>query len=254
MGRIISVLSFRRGTGKTSTAANLAAVFASEGRRVAVVDGDVESPAIHILFGLDPDEVTWTFSDYLAGRCAIADTVYDVTDRLGTRLPGSLFLIPATTHYGKVGRELRDGYDVNRFHSGVADLIVGFALEVLLIDTHAGLDAATLYPLAMSDALAILLHPDQQDFQGTGLLVDLARELQVPRMVLIVNEVPEAFEPNALKAQVERTFHCDVAAVLPYADEIMALGSARIFVLELPQHPASALLRDVAAKLLQLGS
>ena len=176
--------------------------------------------------------------------------MYDISERLGTRLPGSLFLIPSTTNYGKLGRGARNSYDVNRLHSGVEELIAGFALEVLLIDTHAGLQAATLFPLAMSDALVIVLRPDQQDFQGTGLLVELARELKVPRTLLIVNDVPEAFEPNALKAQIERAFHCDVAAVLPYADEIMALESARIFVLELPQHRATTLLREVAAKLL----
>jgi len=38
MARIISIHSFRGGTGKSNTTANLAALLAAEGRRVGVVD------------------------------------------------------------------------------------------------------------------------------------------------------------------------------------------------------------------------
>lgn len=48
---IISIHSFRGGTGKSNTTANVAAVLAGEGRHVAVVDTDVQSPGIHVLFG-----------------------------------------------------------------------------------------------------------------------------------------------------------------------------------------------------------
>ena len=52
MARVISVHSFRGGTGKSNIAASLATALALQGRRVAVVDTDIQSPGIHILFGL----------------------------------------------------------------------------------------------------------------------------------------------------------------------------------------------------------
>jgi MinD-like ATPase involved in chromosome partitioning or flagellar assembly len=52
VARIISIHSFRGGTGKSNTAANLAAVLAADGQRVGVIDTDIQSPGIHILFGL----------------------------------------------------------------------------------------------------------------------------------------------------------------------------------------------------------
>ena len=44
MSKIISVHSFRGGTGKSNTTANLAAVLASQGQRVGVIDTDIQPP------------------------------------------------------------------------------------------------------------------------------------------------------------------------------------------------------------------
>ncbi len=48
--RIDSLLP--RGTGKSNLTANLASLVALEGNRVAVVDTDIQSPGIHVPFGL----------------------------------------------------------------------------------------------------------------------------------------------------------------------------------------------------------
>ena len=50
MSKIVSVHSFRGGTGKSNTTANLAALMAVEGNRVGVIDTDIQSPGIHVLF------------------------------------------------------------------------------------------------------------------------------------------------------------------------------------------------------------
>jgi septum site-determining protein MinD len=52
MSKIVSVHSFRGGTGKSNTTANLAALLPRKGHRVGVVDTDIASPGIHVLFGL----------------------------------------------------------------------------------------------------------------------------------------------------------------------------------------------------------
>jgi MinD-like ATPase involved in chromosome partitioning or flagellar assembly len=44
MSRIISVHSFRGGTGKSNAAASVATLLAAEGQRVGVVDTDIQSP------------------------------------------------------------------------------------------------------------------------------------------------------------------------------------------------------------------
>ena len=53
MAKVVSFHSFRGGTGKSNMSANVAALLALDGRRVGVVDADIQSPGIHVLFGLD---------------------------------------------------------------------------------------------------------------------------------------------------------------------------------------------------------
>jgi MinD-like ATPase involved in chromosome partitioning or flagellar assembly len=123
-------------------------------------------------------------------------------------------------------------------------------LDVLLIDTHPGLNEETLLSIAISDALAIILRPDQQDYQGTSVTVEVARKLDVPRLLLIVNKVPSGFDFGDVKTQVEQTYNCKVGAILPHSDEMMTLASAGIFVLRYPDHAITKSLREVAALLI----
>jgi MinD-like ATPase involved in chromosome partitioning or flagellar assembly len=77
----------------------------------------------------------------------------------------------------------------------------------------------------------------------------VARKLDVPRLVLIVNKVPAVFDVADVKTRVEQTYHCDVAAVLPHSDEMMTLASAGIFVQRYPDHPITAALKEVVTQL-----
>ncbi|MHA1909016.1 MAG: P-loop NTPase, partial [Candidatus Thorarchaeota archaeon] len=62
-GRIISIHSFRGGTGKSNIAANLAATAALAGKRVAVMDTDMASPGIHVIFGMGRKKMKYTLND-----------------------------------------------------------------------------------------------------------------------------------------------------------------------------------------------
>ena len=249
MSTIISIHSFRGGTGKSNTTANIATLLALEGKRVGVVDTDIQSPGIHVLFDLDETGVKYSLNDYLWGRCEIKDATYDVTGNLAASIPGRVFLIPSSVRAGEIARVLREGYDVGALNDGFHDLIENAALDALLIDTHPGLNQETLLSIAISDVLAVLLRPDQQDYQGTGVTIEVARRLGVPRMVLLVNKLPPVFNPDEVKARVERTYGCDVIGVLPHSDEMMNLASAGVFVLRYPDHPITASLKQVANSL-----
>lgn len=250
MATIISVHSFRGGTGKSNTTANIAALMADRGKRVGVIDTDILSPGIHVLFGLDEDHIAYSLNDYLWGKCEIRQAAYDVTPEQDRELPGRVFLIPSSIKAGEIARVLREGYDVGLLNDGFHDLIRELDLDVLLIDTHPGLNEETLLSIAISDALVIILRPDQQDYQGTGVTVEVARRLDVPRMDLVVNKLPQVFDPVEVRQRVEEAYDCTVLAVLPHSDEMMALASAGIFAVRFPDHPVTQALRQVVGSLL----
>jgi septum site-determining protein MinD len=244
MARIISVHSFRGGTGKSNTTANLAALMAMAGQRVGVVDTDIASPGIHVLFSMSDIGAGRALNDYLWGRCRIEDTAHDVTASLGPDVRGKVLLIPSSIKAGEIARILREGYDVGLLNDGFHDVIAALRLDALLVDTHPGLNEETLLSMAISDVLVIVLRPDQQDYQGTAVTVEVARKLDVPCLRLIVNKVPAAFNPEEVRALVEQTYGCPVAAVLPHSDEMMVLASGGVFVTRYPNHPLTALYRQ----------
>lgn len=245
MSKILSIHSFRRGTGKSSLTANFALIMAAEGLRVGVVDVNMLSPSLHLLFGLDEDQFQYTLNHFLWEQRPIEEAVYDLTGSLGRPLEGRLFLVPSSSRFGDIARVLREGCDVNLLNHGIQQLATSLDLDALILDTSAGLDETTLLAIAISDILLVILRPDRQDFQGTGIIMDVARELAVPQVMMLVNEAPVAFDPDRVKAQMEETYRCRIGAVLPYLDELMALSSNAIFCVQYPDHPVTAKLKEV---------
>jgi MinD-like ATPase involved in chromosome partitioning or flagellar assembly len=243
---IVSIHSFRGGTGKSNTTANLAALVAARGSRVGVIDADIQSPGIHVLFGLAGDEITKSLNDFLWHDVPIRDVAQDVTERVGVGGAGRIFLIPSSMEQGEITRVLREGYDAQRLTAGLRQLVTELSLDVLFIDTHPGLNEETLLSLVISDGLLIVMRPDRQDFEGTGITARVAKELDVPRIHIVVNKTPGDYDPKEVGARVSATYGCEVAAVLPHSDELMRLASEGVFVLRHPDDPLTALYRVVA--------
>ncbi|HEX2988058.1 MAG TPA: MinD/ParA family protein [Chloroflexota bacterium] len=256
MARIVSIHSFRGGTGKSNTTANLTALLAQAGYRVGVIDTDIQSPGIHVLFGLDEEKMDRSLNDYLWGKCAIEDAAYDVSPlvRMGKGaaavMGGGIHLIPSSIKAGEIARVLQEGYDVNLLSDGFRELTKRLKLDYLLIDTHPGLNEETLLSIALSDELIIILRPDQQDYQGTAVTVDVARKLDVPRMMLVVNKVLSSFDFDAVKTRVEQSYDVPVAGVLPLTEEMVALGSSDLFALRYPDHPLTQRLRAIVEQVM----
>src|SRR4051812_12977915 len=188
--KIISTHSFRGGTGKSNTTANLAVLVARAGWRVGIIDTDIQSPGVHVLFRMKEGEFQHSLNDYLWGKCRIEEAAFDVTARaIGTVTEDAkrprLFLIPSSIKTGEIARILREGYDVGLLNDGLQDLLKRLELDYLFIDTHPGVNEETLLSIAVSDVLVLILRPDQQDFQGTAVTVELARRLDVPELLLV---------------------------------------------------------------------
>jgi septum site-determining protein MinD len=249
MNKIISIHSFRRGVGKSSLTANLAALMVLQGCRVALIDTDFQAPGAHLFFGLSDGEITHTLNDYLWDRCDILSTVQDVTTRIGTETTGKLFLVPASTQVVDVIQMLRAPLNIDRYTEGLEKLGKELALDILLVDTPAGLNEDTLLTIAVSNTLVLVLHPDKQDFQGIAVTVDVARRLQVPAIHLVLNDTAETLNVEDARLQLEQTYHCGGGIVLNHTEELMVLASSRLFVLCYPQHPLTTRIKELAEHL-----
>jgi len=250
MPKTILIHSFHHGVGRSNMTANLAYLLATMGKRVGIIDTDTSSPTIHHFFGLKQEKITYSFNDFLGGKCNLEQTAYNVTSHLDENLKGHLFLTPANNISEEPALELDGSQDVELLNKGCQKLIEALMLDVLLIDTQPGVNQKSLVSITIADTLIIILRLNQLDYQGTSVTVEVVRQLSIPRVVLFVNEAPKTFNFAEIKAKLERTYNCEVAAILPHADELMALANNDIFALRYPKHPVTAILKEAAADLI----
>lgn len=180
MSRIVAVHAFRGDTDKSNVTASLANAVALRGKRVGVVD-----------------------------------TAYDTTPEVVKQAGGRVYRIPPGVQVDEISQVLRQTQDIGLLNDGFRKVIQALDLDVLFVDARAGLDEESLRPMAIADVLVIVLHPDSEDFQGTSVIVEVARKLNVPRMCLVLSQIQPPFDRDAVKKQVEETYHCPVAAILP---------------------------------------
>lgn len=243
MAKIIALHSFKGGTGRSNLTACLAALMARGGMRVGVIDSDTMSSCIQILVGKDVLKIERALQG-LAGPLPIQQTAYNLTSYLGPGTQGRLFVIPKERIFAPLPVA-----DVSSPSGAFQRAIHSFGLDVVLIDAPSGLNEQALLSVAMADILLVVMCLDRQDYLGTGVIVEIAHSLHVPRLLMIVNEVPAAYDPVQVRAQIEQTFRCEVGAVLPHSGEMRALGSAAVFSMRYPDHPITYALQQVAASI-----
>ena len=158
-------------------------------------------------------------------------------------------MIPSSIKASEITRVLREGYEVNLLTDGFRKLMKAFRLDYLFLDTHPGLNEETLLSILISDTLVLILRPDQQDFQGTAITVEVARKLKLKKLLLVVNNVLPKLDFEGLKHQVQEAYNAPVAGILPVSVEMIELGSAGLFSLKYPQHPYSQGVREIAAQI-----
>lgn len=249
MAKVISLHSFRGGTGKSNLTANLATLVADAGHRVGIVDTDIQSPGIHALFGLSQDDVGVTLNDFLWGQGSIQDAAHDVSTAASLQ-NGKLYLVPSSMRISDISRVLHEGYDVRLLKDGFKELVRSFELDYLFIDTHPGLNEETLLSIAISRILVIILRPDTQDYQGTGVTLEVARKLGVPHIYLALNKALPEIHPDDYCRTLSLTYETEVGAVLPLSIEVARTASGGIFCQEAPDHPFSRGIRGLADRVL----
>lgn len=256
MAKIISTHSYRGGTGKSNATANIAAMLALPGKRVAICDTDIQSPGIHVLYRMDPDRLSPTLNDYLWGRCAVEEAAHDVTasvvDAEGNPIlsnDAAVYLIPSSIKAGEIARILKEGYDVSMLNDGFRAIVERLDLDYLLIDTHPGLNEETLLSIAISDVLLVILRPDHQDYQGTSVTLEVARRLEVPELYLVVNKALPSFDADQLARRITDVYGAEVIGVLPLSEEMIRLASSGVFSAMYPEHALSRTIRAITSRI-----
>jgi MinD-like ATPase involved in chromosome partitioning or flagellar assembly len=144
----------------------------------------------------------------------------------------------------------RGGPGKSNLVANLASSLAQVGKRVAMIDTHPVLNEETLLSIIVSDIMILILRPDQQDFQGTAVTVEVARMLKLKHLLLVVNKVLPKMDSVSLRKQVQSIYNAPVAALLPVSEAMMELGSAGIFNLVYPDHLYSKGVREIVAQIM----
>ena len=252
MVKIIAVQSFKGGTGKSTIAANLAVTIAQLGKRVGVIDLDLEGPGLHVIFGVSDSDVEATINDVLQHKAEIGQAAIDLTVKAKAN-GGCLIFCPAGHKLEEIMSILDEGFNLSTFKGVLEQLARDYQLDYLIIDSHPGVEKDTLLSMALCDYLILISRVDQQDLFGSGVLTEVAGQLRKP-VVLILNMIPSSVnqkETQKIANRLGELFHLNVLTAIPFNSDVLENLSKAVFVLEYPRDPLTHRFTELAMTLLE---
>jgi MinD-like ATPase involved in chromosome partitioning or flagellar assembly len=251
MSRIVTLYSYRGGTGKSTTAVNLAWLLAERGERVAVIDNDLRSPAVHTLLGITPAGDWISFTDYLVGRCSLLDATQriDLTANLAANLTtaepgGALYAVPACNRAVKMAEIATRGYDVGLLHEAYDQLVADLELDTLVLDTPPGTANETAVALERCDTVLVTTRAERLDLIDAPKAMNQISGLSDARRVLAVYGADPRAESTAGNVEALELGYGAEAIMVPTAASDRVATSA--FVATHPEHPLTEAYRALA--------
>jgi MinD-like ATPase involved in chromosome partitioning or flagellar assembly len=222
------------------------------GKRVGVVDLDLEGPGLHVIFGVADSDVKATINEVLQHKAPVSQSVVDLTSKFQLKA-GCLIFCPAGHKLDEILSILDSGFNLYTFKKVLEDLARDYNLDYLLIDSHPGIEKDTLLSMALCDYLVLISRVDQQDLFGSGVMTEVASQLRKP-VVLILNMVPSSVtekEAGKIADRLAELFHLHVLTSLPFNSDVLENLSKGVFVLEKPKDPLTRRFTEIATKMLE---
>jgi capsular exopolysaccharide synthesis family protein len=176
-GVVLLVASARGWEGRTSVAANLATALASAGKKVILVDADLQNPSLSKVFGTRHRP---GLGDLLAGRALLEEAA------VPTGVPG-LKLVTA----GEAGGLTSDTLDVSSLSRGFARMKA--VADVIVVDSAPALEASDALTLArVSDLVVVVADPRRTRRGDATSVAQQVRAVGLGTIVGVLNAVPSA--------------------------------------------------------------
>ncbi|NDD58830.1 MAG: hypothetical protein EBZ47_06225, partial [Chlamydiae bacterium] len=80
MGKIVVFHSFQDGIGKTTLLSNLALELATQGKKIGLLDFDLQSPSLHVPFGISQNKIKNSMNDFLKNKVKLSEVPIEIIE------------------------------------------------------------------------------------------------------------------------------------------------------------------------------
>ncbi|MCI0339214.1 MAG: ParA family protein [Acidobacteria bacterium] len=171
MGSIIVITNEKGGVGKTTTAGNLAAAYATMGMRVLAVDMDPQRNLTDLM-GISQDTArTHSIADAILEKKGIESFTVQ------TRTEG-IDLIPATPKLREVDRQYGASFEQDKLLNVPFDSPKLDEYDIVIIDTHGSQNCLLTSSLAVAHYYLIPLFPEPDAARGVFDVIEYAERVR----------------------------------------------------------------------------
>jgi len=245
---IITLHSYKGGTGKTLLAVNLAMIYASRGKRVCLLDMDLRAPSLSYTF---KNNKRYWVNDYLNKLCEIDNVLNDCTPNYVKE--GKLFVglaNPATEAIREMTAKNRkwEMEALGRIINLKKSLIDKGHFDYVIIDSSPGLQYSSINAVVTADLVLIVTSIDKSDVEGTERMISDLYDLFEKKTGIIVNKVLGAIFLGKSPLKLD-THQIPLVDLVPCSCDVLQSGGEYLFAFERPYHPVTKTFQEIATKI-----
>jgi len=239
--RFIAITSGKGGVGKSTISSNLAYLMAHYGLKVGIFDADIGLANLDVMFNV---KIKKNILHVLKGEASVSDILVPIVP--------NLVLIP-----GESGDEILKYSDGALFERFMQEAHVLDDLDVLLIDTGAGIgDHIQLFLNAADDVIVVTV-PDPAAITDAYATIKVTSKIR-SKISLIFNQVRSEKEAQLLYDKIAKVAKSNIGSTLELellgkvnADEKIgrSIKQRKIFSKENPVSPTTRDLEKIVKKL-----
>jgi flagellar biosynthesis protein FlhG len=195
--RFIAITSGKGGVGKSTISSNLAYVLSKQGLNVGIFDADIGLANLDVMFNV---KIKKNILHVLKGEASVSDILIPITR--------NLILIP-----GESGDEILKYSDMALFERFMEEAQVLDKLDIMIIDTGAGIGEHIQMFLNAADDVIVVTVPDPAAITDAYATIKTIATLR-DDVGMIMNQVKSEKEANAVFNKIKKVADANIGGTL----------------------------------------
>ncbi len=185
--RFVAVTSGKGGVGKSTLSSNLALTLSQQGLKVGIFDADIGLANLDVMFNV---KIKKNILHVLRGEAGVSDIVIPINK--------NLLLIP-----GESGQEILKYSDASLFERFMEEANVLDDLDVMIIDTGAGIGEHIQLFLAAADDVIVVTVPDPAAITDAYATIKVTAKMR-DDIYMVMNQVRSEKEAVAVFEKIKK--------------------------------------------------